>query len=60
MREFVSSARACMFFFFFFFFLHCYLHRKFQLAFSIRDLVYDAVVFFLLFHRFSNKPDHRS
>ena len=35
-------------------FLHCYLHRKWQLAFSmIPDLVYDVVVFFLLFHRFS-------
>ena len=34
-------------------FLHCYLHRKLQLAFSTPDLVYDAVVFFLLFHRFS-------
>ena len=28
-------------------FLHCYLHRKLQLAFSTPDLVYDAVVFFL-------------
>ena len=35
-----------------FFFLHCYLHRKLHLAFST-DLVYDAVEFFLLFHRFS-------
>ena len=34
-------------------FLHYYLHRKLQLAFSIPDLVYDVVVFFLLFHRFS-------
>ena len=34
-------------------FLHCYLHRKLQLAFSTPALVYDAVVFFLLFHRFS-------
>ena len=33
--------------------LHCYLHRKLQLAFSIPDLVYDVLVFFLLFHRFS-------
>ena len=33
--------------------LHCYLHRKLQLAFSTPDLVYDAVVFFLRFHRFS-------
>ena len=32
--------------------LHCYLHRKLQLAFSTPDLVYDAVVFFLRFHRF--------
>ena len=28
-------------------FLHCYLHRKLQLAFSTPELVYDAVVFFL-------------
>ena len=34
-------------------FLHCYLHKKLQLAFSTPDLVNDAVVFFLLFHRFS-------
>ena len=34
-------------------FLHCYLHTKLQLAFSTPDLVYDAVVFFLLFRRFS-------
>ena len=34
-------------------FLHCYLHRKLQLAFSTHDLVYDAVVFFLLCHLFS-------
>ena len=34
-------------------FLHCYLHRKLQLAFSTRDRVYDTVVFFLLFRRFS-------
>ena len=33
--------------------LHCYLHRKLQLVFSTPDLVYDAVVFFLCFHRFS-------
>ena len=33
--------------------LHCYLHRKSELAFSTPDLVYDAVVFFLRFHRFS-------
>ena len=33
--------------------LHCYLHRKLQLAFSSPDLVYDAVVLFLRFHRFS-------
>ena len=33
--------------------LHCYLHRKMQLAFSTPDLVYDATVFFLRFHRFS-------
>ena len=33
--------------------LHCYLHRKLQLAFSTPDHVYDAVVFFLRFHRFS-------
>ena len=33
--------------------LHCYLHRKLQLAFSTPDLVYDAAVFFLRFHRFS-------
>ena len=33
--------------------LYCYLHRKLQLAFSTPDLVYDAVVFFLRFHRFS-------
>ena len=35
--------------------LHCYLHRKLQLAFSTPDLVhvYDTVVFFLRFHRFS-------
>ena len=33
--------------------LHCYLHRKLQLAFSTPDFVYDAVVFFLRFHRFS-------
>ena len=33
--------------------LHCYLHRKLQLAFSTPDLEYDAVVFFLRFHRFS-------
>ena len=33
-------------------FLHCYLHRKLQLAFSTPDRVYDAV-FFLLFHWFS-------
>ena len=32
--------------------LHCYLHSKLQLYFSTPDLVYDAVVFFLLFHRF--------
>ena len=38
--------RLCMF-------LQCYLHRKLQLAFSTPNLVYDAVVFFLLFHRFS-------
>ena len=29
--------------------LHCYLHRKLQLAFSTPDLVYDTVVFFLRF-----------
>ena len=34
-------------------FLHCYLHRKLQLAFSTPDFVYDAVVFFLFFHWFS-------
>ena len=34
-------------------FLHCYLHRKFQLAFSTPDLIYIAVVVFLLFNRFS-------
>ena len=33
--------------------LHCYLHRKLQLAFCTPDLVYNAVVFFLRFHRFS-------
>ena len=33
--------------------LHCYLRRKLQLAFSTPDLVYDAIVFFLHFHRFS-------
>ena len=27
-------------------FLHCYLHRKLQLAFSTPNLVYEAVVFF--------------
>ena len=31
------------------FFLHCYLHRKLQLAFSTPDLVYDVGVFFLVF-----------
>ena len=35
-------------------FLHCYLHRKFRLAFSTPDLVSDAVVFFLLFDQFSS------
>ena len=34
-------------------FSHCYLHRELQLAFSTPDLVYDAVVCFPLFHRFS-------
>ena len=34
-------------------FSHCYPHRKLQLAFSTPGLVYDAIVFFLLFHRFS-------
>ena len=33
--------------------LHCYLRRKLQLAFSTPDLVYDAVLFFLVFYRFS-------
>ena len=33
--------------------LHCYLHRKLQLAFSTPDHVYDAVVIFLRFNRFS-------
>ena len=40
-------------FFFVLFFLHCYLHRKFQVAFSTPDLEYHAIVFFLLFYRFS-------
>ena len=33
--------------------LHCYPRRKLRIAFSTPGLVYGAVVFFLLFHRFS-------
>ena len=40
-------------------FLHRYLHRKVQLAFSTSDLVYDAVVFFLLFRLFSVMVGYR-
>ena len=34
-------------------FLHCYLHKKLELAFCTPDYVYYAVGFFLLFRRFS-------